>query len=468
MNRQIFISYRRDDSGWAASNIYSDLVRRFRGKVFMDVDSIPVGADFVAHLQQQVDRCNVLVALIGENWATPRLRDRRDFVRVEIERALDTGKPVVPVLLDDARMPSESEVPYGIDGLLSRQAIRLRRDSYRIDFPHLVEQLRLAAAPARRFALRPSWLPIWRARSRRPALEAAFGDRVHADVLEELARGASGANPYANEIRQLTVMSCSAVGFSSVAETMAAQDAIACLADLMTPFTDAIIRRRGTVDKCFADSILAFWNAPLDDRTPEANACAAVLDLQDAVARINEEFAHRGIAKLPASVALATGECVVGPMGSRRRFEYSCFGGTVDLAARIESLARVYGVWQLIDERTARAVDKHFAVLEIDAVGVKGKSDPVRIYALIGDESVRASADYGAFKERYVAGRMAYLVCDWDRAEAAYQAAADCSVEGIDTQALCQAPLARIEAFREHPPPENWDGVFRTPGWVTK
>ena len=174
----IFISYRRSDSGWAASNIYSDLIRHFGNRVFMDVESIPVGDDFVRRLRDQVDRCDALLALIGENWVTPALRDRRNFVRIEIERALDERKAVVPVLLDDARMPLDTEVPYSLDGLLSRQAVRVRRESYRVDLPNLVETVRAAVGTARRVRRSLGWMPSWLKQGQPNSVEVAFLDRV--------------------------------------------------------------------------------------------------------------------------------------------------------------------------------------------------------------------------------------------------------------------------------------------------
>ena len=433
----------------------------------MDVDSIPVGEDFVVHLRAQIDRCDAVVVLIGENWTTPRLRDQRDFVRIEIERALDRGKVVIPVLLDGARMPVESEIPYSLTGLLNRQAMHVRRESYRVDLPHLIEMLRSVKATPRaglvqQWALnvfRPSW---------RATLEAAFIDRVRSDVLEEIVRRRDQFQAMSTETRMLTVMLCDAVGFSTVAEQLAADETFAYLADLMTPFTDAILRRRGTLDKYLGDSLLAFWNAPLDDRTPEANACAAALDIHEALTRIGQAASERAYPAVRVGIGLATGLCAVGAMGTRRRFEYSCFGGTVDVASRLASLTRTYGVWRLIDEATARAVAKHFAVLEIDVVRVKGQDKPMRVFALLGDEATLATDDFHAFAENFAAAYAAYLAQDWDRAEERLAAARDCPVAGLDTVALCEAPLERIRVLRESPPERDWDGVFRWAGLLTK
>ena len=459
-DRRIFISYRRDDSGWAASNLFQDLSRHF--DVFMDVDSIAAGDDFVARLHEQVDRCDAVVVLIGGAWVTPRLYERGDFVRLEIERALDAGKPLLPVLLDGARMPRESEVPYVIDGLLNRQAAPVRRDHYRADLPSLVKVLRdMPLAP--RKARGSNWLrELLRPRHRDLAyrVEDAFEGRVHDDVLAEVVREPERVWRAQPDTRALTVMFCNIAGFSARTEAMAGHEATTYLGDLMTPFTDAVGRRRGTVDRIIGDSLVAFWNAPLEDRTPEANACAAALGVRDALERANREFAARDLPPAGQRAGIATGPCTVGPMGSRRRLEYGCVGDTVNLAARLEALAKAYGLWLLMDEATASSVERQFAVLDFDRVHIRGHAEPLRVFTLVGDESVRADETFRKFSAQFAAGRQAYLGRDWAGAVQSFEAAAGLVSSSFDAPALCQAPLARIRALRERPDEAMADRAF--------
>ncbi|MFM7325523.1 MAG: toll/interleukin-1 receptor domain-containing protein, partial [Nodosilinea sp.] len=102
----IFISYRRDHSASDTGRIYDRLAQEFgRDNVFKDVDSIPFGVDFAQHIDQEVSRCQVLLAVIGKAWLTPRLQNPDDFVRLEIESALKRGIPVVPVFLEGVTGP---------------------------------------------------------------------------------------------------------------------------------------------------------------------------------------------------------------------------------------------------------------------------------------------------------------------------------------------------------------------------
>lgn len=145
---KVFISYRRDDSRKDAGRIYDSLVKAFdRQSIFKDVDSIPLGKDFRGVLREAVAKCDVLIAIIGINWLDTRDNDgnRRldnpdDFVRIEIESALQRGITVIPVLVDNARMPNADELPSTLQDLAFRNAINVRDDpDFHRDVKRLIE-----------------------------------------------------------------------------------------------------------------------------------------------------------------------------------------------------------------------------------------------------------------------------------------------------------------------------------------
>jgi hypothetical protein len=143
--KSVFISYRRQDSPHITGRIYDRLAARFgREFVFKDVDSIPLGLDFRNHLQEQVGRCAVLVAVIGKNWnplsssGEARLSDTRDYLRIEIESALERQVPVIPVLVDGIEMPREAELPRSLANLAYHNGISVRQDP---DFHHDMDRL---------------------------------------------------------------------------------------------------------------------------------------------------------------------------------------------------------------------------------------------------------------------------------------------------------------------------------------
>lgn len=164
---KVFISYRRDDSQHQADRIF-DALRRVVPKknLFIDIDGIPAGVDFVDHLNKQVEQCDVLLALIGPDWIDTtsadgqrRLEDPRDFVRVEIAAALKRRIKVAPVLLDGATMPLERDLPPDIAELARRNAIEVRRNSFDADAERMIQKLGLRET-RRKAAVIAAWAGV--------------------------------------------------------------------------------------------------------------------------------------------------------------------------------------------------------------------------------------------------------------------------------------------------------------------
>lgn len=168
--RNIFISYRRDDSIATAGRIRDRLVQEYGGpRVFVDMDDIPHGRDFVEVLEKKVSECGVLLALIGPGWLDARTSDGRrrldedgDFVAIEIASALKRKETIViPVLIDGARLPSAAELPEGLKPLARRNAIELRNTQFGSDAARLVRSINEAAGGgASRFAMTGAWLAV--------------------------------------------------------------------------------------------------------------------------------------------------------------------------------------------------------------------------------------------------------------------------------------------------------------------
>src|SRR4051812_41000464 len=149
MAGKIFINYRRDDSIGMAGRLHDRLAQTFgRAKLFIDVDHIPAGTDFVAHLNSQMAECDVILVVIGANWLSVRdesgarrLDNPDDFVGIEIAAALARDIRVIPVLVDGARMPKASELPDPIKPLVRRNAVEVRNTNFGRDAEALVDQI---------------------------------------------------------------------------------------------------------------------------------------------------------------------------------------------------------------------------------------------------------------------------------------------------------------------------------------
>jgi hypothetical protein len=149
MNGQIFVSYRREDASYPAGRLYDNLHSRFpKNEIFMDVDSIKPGIDFIETIEERVGSCDVLVAVIGKRWLSAadeegrrRLDNPEDFVRVEVGTALKRGVRVIPVLVEGALMPQAGQLPEELKPLARRNALSVSHDRFRADSQRLIDSV---------------------------------------------------------------------------------------------------------------------------------------------------------------------------------------------------------------------------------------------------------------------------------------------------------------------------------------
>ena len=269
------------------------------------------------------------------------------------------------------------------------------------------------------------------------------------------------------EQRDMTIMFSDVRGFTTISEIYKddPQGLTALMNSFLTPLTNAIIDRRGTIDKYMGDAIMAFWNAPLDDPTHELNACEAALDMLDRVERLNRErqevatTAATQFIPIQIGVGINTGRCVVGNMGSDLRFDYSVLGDSVNLASRLEGQCKSYGLPIIIGSRTALAAKDKFAILELDFIAVKGKKEPEVVYAIVGRNDMINSGRFQRWRELNMNMLSHYRSRDWTAAlEIIEQGLAADEENRFKT--LYNIYSERIRTFQVTPPPDDWDGAY--------
>ena len=264
------------------------------------------------------------------------------------------------------------------------------------------------------------------------------------------------------ETRDMTLLFSDVRGFTTISEGLDAEELTRFLNELFTPLSNIILNEQGTIDKFMGDALMAFWNAPLDDPDHANHACAAALRMADEMSVLNErwqkaaENAGRPHKPVIIGIGLNTGLCCVGNLGSETRFDYSVIGDNVNVASRLEGQSKTYGLVTIAGEETAsRAAD--FAFLELDLLKVKGKTEATRIFALLGNDTVRRSEPFTALSTRHQDFLSAYRKMDWDEAEGLLQA---CETMGGEQMAHLYALYReRIARFRKTPPPDDWDGT---------
>ena len=290
----------------------------------------------------------------------------------------------------------------------------------------------------------------------RRAVRAAFGRYVAPAVVERLAEHPDALR-LGGEMRDLTVMFCDIRGFTGIVESMSAEELTHFVNRYMTPMTDVILEAGGTIDKYMGDAIMAFWNAPLNEFLHQDRASRAALALHHCVAE-QSRHTQAGTAPLRLGIGLGSGPCCVGNFGSDRRFDYSALGDTVNLASRLEQQCKFYGVDTIVAESTWEHVPD-LAYLELDLIQVMGKTQAVRIFALVGDEALATERGFTNLQTRHDAALAAYRRRDWVAATRLFKACQELTDGTLDR--LYGMYEARLAALRADPPGEDWDGVRR-------
>lgn len=305
-----------------------------------------------------------------------------------------------------------------------------------------------------------------REQQQRKQIRTAFAQYMSPALVAQLAQSPEKL-VLGGEEREMTIMFSDMRGFTSISETYKhdPQGLTALMNRFLTPLTNAILDRHGTIDKYMGDAIMAFWNAPIDDKQHQLNACEAALDMLERVDELEQEREQEamdgGYVYIPLNigVGLNTGTCVVGNMGSDLRFDYSVLGDSVNLASRLEGQSKEYGFPIIVGSTTALAVKDKFAILELDFIMVKGKKEPEVIYAIAGREDTAQSGRFQRLRNLTIEMLGCYRNRDWEDALAAIERGRRTD-EAHSLELLYNLYEARIRDYQINPPPEDWDGAF--------
>jgi adenylate cyclase len=305
-----------------------------------------------------------------------------------------------------------------------------------------------------------------REQTQRRQIRSAFGQYLSPALIEQLAQSPEKL-VLGGEEREMTIMFSDVRGFTTISESYKhdPQGLTTLMNRFLTPLTNAILARKGTIDKYMGDAIMAFWNAPLDDKQHQLNACEAAIDMLERIDELNklreEEAKEGGHAYIPINVGvgLNTGTCVVGNMGSDLRFDYSVLGDSVNLASRLEGQSKEYGFPIIVGSKTALAVKDKFAILELDFIMVKGKKEPEVIYAIAGREDVAQSGRFQRLRNLTIEMLACYRSRDWEGALTAIERGRRTD-DGHTLEYLYNLYETRILGYQKSPPPEDWNGAF--------
>jgi class 3 adenylate cyclase len=273
----------------------------------------------------------------------------------------------------------------------------------------------------------------------RPALTAAEGQR-----------------------RVMTVLFCDLKGFTSLSEGMTPQGLVKVMNRYLSTMSEPIRTHRGIIDKYIGDGIMAYWGPPFVDEADHARfACLAAQEMIDRIATLRREIPELlGVRGTPMEtcdlrIGVATGEALVGSIGSDVMMSYTVMGDVVNLASRLEGANKAYGTRNLVSERTIAAVGDAVEVREIDRVVVAGHTHSEVIFEILRRKD-ELTPQQKASRDKYLEGLAAYREQRWEDALGALNASLEALPGDGPSMALCR----RIEKFKADPPSPEWDGAW--------
>ncbi len=253
------------------------------------------------------------------------------------------------------------------------------------------------------------------------------------------------------ETRDVTVFFSDLAGFASISEKMTPAELVAFMNEYLSAMTDIIESKGGYVDKYIGDSIVAVFGAPADDSEHASNAARAALGCRARLDELNRDSAAFKGYKVAHRMGLNSGAALVGNIGSRRRFNYSVMSDAVNVASRLEGANKYYGTTIAASEMTVELTGSTFSWRELDAIRVKGRAAPVKIYELLA-EAGEETPQQAAAATAYAQG-LAY----WRNRE--FDAAAKCFERVADVDRPSALFLSRANALASLPPGPDWEPV---------
>ena len=302
--------------------------------------------------------------------------------------------------------------------------------------------------------------------AQRRRIRSAFGQYLSPALVEQLAQSPEKL-VLGGEEREMSILFSDVRGFTTISELYKddPQGLTSLMNSFLTPLTNAIIDHKGTIDKYMGDAVMAFWNAPLHDERHEYNACEAALEMLHRVDTLNRQREQQAnetgqrFIPIKVGVGINTGRCVVGNMGSDLRFNYSVLGDPVNLASRLEGQSKNYGLPIIIGSKTASGLRDKFAILELDCITVKGKTEPESVFTVLGRADVAGSENFGRLN--HTVAEMLDRFRRQDFAGATDSIARCREIEdGFGIGHLLDLYSERIRIFLQSPPPPDWNGVF--------
>ncbi|HOW89295.1 MAG TPA: adenylate/guanylate cyclase domain-containing protein [Elusimicrobiales bacterium] len=283
-------------------------------------------------------------------------------------------------------------------------------------------------------------------------IKNTFGQYLSPKVVEVITKDPSKL-ALGGEKRDMTAFFLDIAGFTTMSEKMTPEQLTTMLNNYLSGLTDVILRHDGVVDKYIGDCIMAFWNAPLDQKDHRKLACLAAVDCMDEIARLNRELTEFEI-KPSARIGLNSGPMVVGNMGSRTRLSYTVMGDSVNLASRLEGANKFFHSKIMVSEYTYDEAKDAVDARMLGQIRVVGKAIPVKVYEPLARKG-RLTAEAAKLLAAYNEGYEAFYKGSFAAARKSFEAALAVSPADGPSKFYLDLAVKYAEAV-----PGSWDGTF--------
>jgi adenylate cyclase len=245
-------------------------------------------------------------------------------------------------------------------------------------------------------------------------------------------------------------------GFTTLTESLGARETVSLLNEYFERMVDVVFQHGGVLDKYIGDAIMSLFGAPFAKPDDADRAVAVANGMMLALRQLNVVRAARGGAPIDIGVGIATGEVVVGTIGSPSRMEYTAIGDSVNLASRLEGANKYYRTKILVSESTVRAMTTPMPLREVDLIKVKGKHRPVAVYEVMGYHNEQTCPNLPGLLEAFNHGLTGYRARDWKGAITGFEAALALQPQ----DGVSQMYIERCQHCLVEPLPDDWDGVW--------
>ena len=292
-------------------------------------------------------------------------------------------------------------------------------------------------------------------------IKKQFGTYLSPDLVNKLAKDPTLLK-LGGESRELSIMFTDVRGFTNISEHYGkdVQGLTVIMNRYMTAMTKKILENNGTLDKYIGDAQMAFWNAPLDNKNHAKDSVKTALEMMESLNEFNEEVVSEGIPAFGMGLGINTDTVVVGNMGSDQRFDYTCLGDGVNTAARLEGQSKNYGVKIILGENTALAIEDEYAVVRLDCLAVKGKTQGVNLYTVIGThEWANENTSYVLDTQQHDKMLELYKSQSWKIATKFCNELKGGFGGALDD--YYDLWIERIAEMKSKKLPKDWDGIYR-------